>query len=48
MNSNADRLLRLCRPRLNNDVVAGKGGGGVKDRGRPFPDDLGNARGPEI
>ena len=47
MNSNADGLLRMWGPRLNDDVVAGKGGGGVKDRGRPFPDDLGDARGPE-
>ena len=47
MNSNADGLSRMWGPRINDDVIAGKGGGGVKDRGQPFPDDLGDARGPE-
>ena len=46
-NSNADGLLKMWGPRLNDDVVAGKGGGGVKDREQPFPDYLGDARGPE-
>ena len=44
-NGNADGLSRMWGPRLNDDVVAGKGGGDVKDRGRPFLDDLGDARG---
>ena len=47
-NSNADRLSRMCSPRFNNNVIAGKRGGGVKDQLRPFPDDLCDARGPEI
>ena len=29
-NSNADGLLRMWGPRFNDDVIAGKGGGGVK------------------
>ena len=32
-NSNADGLSRMWDPRFNDDVIARKGGGGVKDRG---------------
>ena len=32
-NSNAEGLLEMWVPRLNDDVFAGKGGGGVMDRG---------------